>query len=83
MVPTTTCEDLVERGIKEYCNDDNVARGHARFDYSLVDSQGSELSDHIDGNPWNLAEHLHVHGLYPSKINYTSNYLCTYCHAAN
>lgn len=35
VVPNTTYEDLVERGIKEFFDDD-AGRGHARFNYFLT-----------------------------------------------
>ena len=80
VMPSTTYEDLVERGIKEFF-DDNMASGHARYDYFLADSLGSKLPNDIDGNPWTLAEYLHAHGLYPSKTKLycvqVSNYMAT------
>lgn len=38
-----------------------------KYIYFLPDAQGSKMVKDISGNPWNLGDYMHMHGLYPSK----------------
>ena len=63
VAPTTTYQELLEKGIKEFF----PSSDNQRYKYFLADAQGIKLPDDIDGAAWTLGEYLHSHGLFPSK----------------
>ncbi|XP_065885341.1 RAF proto-oncogene serine/threonine-protein kinase-like isoform X3 [Dysidea avara] len=62
--PAATYEEVIEKAKEEFFT---IAAQEGRYEYFLADPQGNRLSKNINGNRWNLAEYIHLHGYYPSK----------------
>ena len=63
--PAATYEEVIGKAKEEFFS--MVVGEEGKYEYFLADPQGSRLSKTINGNQWNLAEYIHLHGYYPSK----------------
>ena len=64
MAPSSNYVEVTHKAKQQFFASDVDKEG---YEYFLADPQGSKLPDTINGNPWNLSEYIHLHGLYPSK----------------
>lgn len=65
--PTASYEDVIQKAKQQFFAATKCFDDEQRYEYFLADPQGSKLINSINGKPWNLAEYIHLHGLYPSK----------------
>lgn len=74
--PTASYEDVIQKAKQQFFAATDCFDDERRFEYFLADPQGSKLINSINGKPWNLAEYIHLYGLYPLK---TKNYCVNVC----
>ena len=71
-------EEIVAIAKQQFFAESNASTDEERYEYFLVDPQGSKLMNSIAGKPWSLAQYIHVHGYYPSKTKIYCVQVCAH-----